>query len=204
MKQTIPFRLFTYLAVLLIAPAVANAHLVGGSGSGSGSGIGIGSGIAHPLLGLDHLLAMVAVGVVSVIRGGRALWQVPAAFVGSMVLGGMLAILGVRLPAVETFIAVSVLVLGVAIALSKKMQKQWAMLCIGVFAIFHGHAHGEELPLIANAAQYIAGFVVSTTALHASGVAIGHFSAKSRLTATMLRYAGAAMAAAGVVFLFNL
>ncbi len=187
--------LLTAFSVILLAPVAAHAHLIGGNG--------LSSGITHPLLGLDHLLAMVAVGIVSVRLGGRAIWSVPATFVGTMVLGGTLAIAGIHLPFVEPAIALSVLVLGLAIALSRRVPVSAAMACVALFALFHGHAHGEELPLIANPATYITGFVLATTTLHVTGVLIGHWAAKTRMSLTALRYAGAAMSMAGVVFLFS-
>ena len=179
----------------LLAPMAAQAHVIGGNG--------FTSGVTHPLRGLDHLLAMVAVGIISARLGGKALWAVPATFVGSMVFGGALAIAGVKLAFVEPGIALSVLVLGIAIALSPRVPASAAMGCVGLFAVFHGHAHGQELPLIANATSYVAGFVLTTTVLHVTGVFIGHFASKTRASLTALRYAGAGITLAGIVFLFR-
>ena len=181
--------------LILLMPQAALAHNIGGNG--------ILSGITHPLFGLDHLLAMVAVGVISTLIGGKAVWKVPATFVGFMLIGGILGIIGLSLPGVETGIALSVLILGVAIALYKQTPTFWAMLFVAIFAIFHGHAHGEEMPLIANAGLYALGFVSSTTALHISGVLIGHYAKKTQLTQSILRFAGAGVGFMGFLFLFS-
>ncbi len=182
--------LFTFLL-----PQGAFAHNVGGTG--------MLSGLTHPLFGMDHLLAMIAVGVISTQLGGKAVWQVPAIFVGFMIFGGLLAILGLALPAVEIGIASSVLVLGVAIAFSSKIPNIAAFAMIALFAIFHGHAHGSEMPVIANFALYAIGFVTSTTALHISGVLIGHYAKKTQITQYLLRFSGAGVGVMGLMFLVS-
>ncbi|MFC1810396.1 HupE/UreJ family protein [Patescibacteria group bacterium] len=187
--------LFLFGLILLLIPQAALAHNIGGSG--------ILSGITHPLLGLDHLLAMVAVGVISTQMGRKTIWKVPATFIVFMLIGGIIAILGLILPAVEIAIALSVLVLGVAIAFSKKIPGIWAMLFVALFAIFHGHAHGEEMPVIANAGLYAIGFISSTTLLHISGVLIGHYAKKTKLTIKLLQFAGAGVGTMGLIFLIN-
>lgn len=192
MKKT----LFLLGLILLLIPQAALAHNIGGSG--------ILSGITHPLFGLDHLLAMVAVGVISTQMGGKAIWKVPATFVLFMVIGGFLAILGLGLPGVEIGIALSVLVLGVVIAFSKKIPGIWAIVFVALFAIFHGHAHGEEMPVIANAGLYAIGFVTSTTLLHVSGVLIGLFAKKTAITLKLLQFAGAGVGTMGFMFLFSI
>lgn len=179
----------------LFLPQVALAHNIGGSG--------ILSGLSHPLFGLDHLLAMVAVGVISTQVGKKAIWKVPAIFIAFMIIGGFLAISGLPLPGVEIGIALSVLILGVAIALHKTAPTTLAMLLVGLFAIFHGHAHGSEMPLIANAGLYALGFVSSTALLHISGVLIGHFAKKTQVTQGILRFAGAGVGLMGFLFLFS-
>lgn len=181
---------------ILLLPSTALAHNIGGSG--------ILSGLSHPLFGLDHLLAMVAVGVISTQIGKKAVWKVPATFVAFMIIGGFLAISGLPLPGVEAGIALSVLILGVAIALRKTTPTTLAMLFVGLFAIFHGHAHGSEMPLIANAGLYALGFVSSTALLHISGVLIGHFAKKTQVTQGILRFAGAGVGLMGFLFLFSL
>jgi len=196
MKFSYSLKLFFSLAVLLlITPSPAEAHLIGGNGFASGA--------THPLMGLDHLLAMVAVGIISTQVGGRAIWTVPATFVSFMVIGGLLAIMGMSLPFIEAGIAISVLVLGVGIALSKKFPMAIAMGCVALFAIFHGHAHGEEMPLIASPVLYYAGFIISTTLLHISGVLIGLNAKKTQFSSVALRLSGVAMSLAGVFFLIG-
>lgn len=191
-KKLLPILAFS----LLIAPRGAHAHLIGGSGFASGA--------THPLFGPDHLLAMVAVGVISTQISGKAIWKVPTAFVLSMIVGGFLAIFGIGMPMVEMGIALSVLLLGILIALDKRIPEGWAMLCVAIFALFHGHAHGTEMPLIAHPALYAGGFVLSTAALHTAGVLVGHYARKTNLTLVTLRYAGVGMAMMGFVFLFGI
>jgi urease accessory protein len=156
----------------------------------------------HPLGGLDHLLAMVAVGLYAALLGGRALWLVPATFVGVMALGGALGAAGYPLPHVETGIALSVIVLGLAVALRANLPTLAAMALAGLFAIFHGHAHGAEMPADAAAVSYSAGFMLATALLHGAGIAIG--LAAGRLAergSRAIRLAGGAVALAGVVIL---
>jgi urease accessory protein len=130
------------------------------------------AGVSHPLFGLDHILAMVAVGLWAAMLGGRAIWAVPAAFVGTMIVGFGLAMAGVGLPFVEPIILASVVVLGLVIAAAVRLPTAAGALLVGAFALFHGHAHGAELGS-ATAASYLAGFAVSTALLHAVGIAIG-------------------------------
>ncbi|MBI5414072.1 HupE/UreJ family protein [Candidatus Peregrinibacteria bacterium] len=184
-----------FIFVLFAMPMTAHAHLIGGNG--------LESGITHPFFGLDHLLAMVAVGIISTQIGGKAIWKVPTVFVSFMVVGGLFGIEGFQFPIAETGITVSVLVFGVFIVLSKKIPVNWAMICVALFALFHGHSHGEEMPLIANAALYTIGFVFSTTLLHIMGVLIGHYARKTEFTLELLRYLGAGMSGIGLLFLFG-
>jgi len=182
--------------IILAVPSVASAHQIGGNG--------LASGLTHPIFGFDHLLAMVAVGIISVQMGKRGIWKMPAVFVSFMLVGALLSINGLHLPFVETGIAVSVLLLGIIIALSGKLPLGWSMGLIALFAVFHGHAHGEELPVIANATLYAIGFVTATVALHVSGVMIGYYAKKTQITTNILRYSGAAMGLAGIFFLLGL
>lgn len=181
------------LLLSLLLPFAASAHTIGGTG--------LVSGMTHPLIGMDHLLAMLAVGVVSSIIGGRALWVVPATFLGTMLVGGAIALVGIHLPVIEQGVALSVLVLGVMIALSKKIPLGVTMGSVALFALFHGYAHGIESPTIANPALYALGFILSTTLLHISGVLVGHYALKHSTTTTLLRYSGATMGVIGVFFL---
>jgi urease accessory protein len=180
------------LSALCLFAGTASAH------TGSHTVTGFVSGLSHPLLGLDHLLAMIAIGLWAAQQGGRALWAVPAAFVGAMVLGGGLALTGWVLPQVETGIAVSVLVLGLLIA----TQRQWAVLVgmaiAAVFAVFHGYAHGLEMPQAASPMLYALGFVLATAFLHGVGIA------GSLIGRHAMQLAGAAIAASGLAMLFGL
>ena len=130
------------------------------------------SGLLHPFFGLDHVLAMVAVGLWASLLGGRALIVVPAAFVGVMASGFLLALGGVELPFVEPFILASIIVIGLMVALALPVPVIIGAVVVGFFALFHGHAHGEEMGA-ATMASYGAGFLISTAVLHAAGIAIG-------------------------------
>lgn len=154
-------------AALALLPAVAMAH------TGTGANIDAMHGFLHPLGGLDHILAMVAVGVFAAQLGGRSLWAVPAAFVLAMVAGGAAGYYGAPLPMVEQGIALSVIVMGVAVALGVKLPTVAAMALVGVFAVFHGHAHGAEGSGAGSFLGYAAGFVIATSLLHAAGVLLG-------------------------------
>ena len=165
MHQT-AFRLIATVAILL-APSVAFAH------PGHGEGSSLVAGFTHPFNGIDHLLAMTAVGLFAAHIGGRALWTVPATFVAVMALGGMLGAAGVSLPFVETAIALSVLVFGVMILSGMAPPVLAAMVLVGLFAIFHGHAHGSEMPVDSYGIVYGAGFMVATALLHGLGIALG-------------------------------
>jgi urease accessory protein len=157
----------TAAIALTLVPTAALAH------PGIGDAHGFVQGFAHPLGGLDHVLAMVTVGIFAWQLGGRALWLVPATFVLAMATGGALAMLGIPVPLVELGIALSVIVLGAVVALGVKAPLAIAMGLVGLFAIFHGHAHGTEMPLDASGGAYGAGFVLATALLHVAGIALG-------------------------------
>lgn len=159
---------------------------------------GLLAGFLHPLTGLDHLVAMLAVGIWGAQRGGKAVWMLPAAFPLIMVIGGFLALVGLQLPAVELGIALSVLCLGLAIACAWRPAEYVMLFPIAVFAIFHGWAHGAELPHEANPALYAAGFVVATGSIHVAGVGLG-----LALNKHISRLIGAVIAAIGVGFLLG-
>lgn len=184
--------LFLFFAI----PDLVFAHPHGGHG--------FSSGLTHPFSGLDHLLAMIAVGIISTQLGGKAIWKLPLAFVAFMVVGGFIALGGFAILITEMGIAFSVLLFGVFIAFSEKLSINWVILCIGLFAMFHGHAHGEEMPLIASPFLYASGFILSTAVLHISGVLIGHYASKTEFTTSLLRYSGAGIGVIGLFFLFNL
>lgn len=190
MKAAIRSGLLALTAICL--PAVAHAH------TGVGDTGGLVHGFMHPIGGLDHVLAMVAVGMFASILGGRALWLVPTSFVAMMAVGGILGMEGVNVPFVEIGIAASVIVLGVAVALRWNASTAAATGVVSLFAIFHGQAHGAEMPLDASALQYAIGFMAATALLHIAGigigVGIGRISANST---TAMRFGGGAMAVAG-------
>lgn len=179
------------LSALCLLAGTASAH------TGDHSTLtGFAGGLAHPLLGLDHLFAMIAIGLWAAQQGGRALWAIPAAFVGAMLAGGMLAWSGIALPQVEAAIALSVLVLGLLVA----TRRQWAVtagtaLAAG-FALFHGNVHGLEMPLAASPALYALGFVLATACLHGVGIA------GSLLGRRAVQLAGAGIAATGLALMF--
>src|SRR5258708_23295454 len=154
-------------AALLLIRTAAFAH------AGGGEAHGFVDGFAHPLGGLDHILAMVTVGIFAWQLGSRALWLVPATFVLAMAAGGALGMAGVPVPFVELGIAASVIVLGAVVAFARRAPVAIAVGLVGVFAIFHGHAHGTEKPLDATSGAYAAGFMLATALLHAPGIALG-------------------------------
>jgi urease accessory protein len=169
MKQ--PANLATDLAVaglLALVATAARAHADAGDTTG-----GFIAGFLHPLLGWDHVVAMVAVGLWGAFLGAPAIWVLPVVFPLVMALGGVLGVAGVPIPAVETGIAVSAIVLGAMVALAARPPLAVAAVLVGLFAVFHGHAHGTELPSAANPLVYSLGFVLATGLLHAGGIAFG-------------------------------
>jgi urease accessory protein len=160
---------FLQLAVLVLclAPTAAVAHV------GVCSTSGFVQGFMHPLSGLDHQLAMILVGLFAYQLGGRALWLVPLTFVSVMALGGFLGVMGVPIPFVEVGIALSVVVLGAIVAIGVRAPLAVATGAVGLFAIFHGHAHGSEMPLDVSGLEYGVGFMLATAVLHAVGIGIG-------------------------------
>lgn len=174
----------------------ALAHAAGGAAGG------FLSGFRHPISGPDHVLAMVAVGLWGAQLGSPAIWSLPIAFPMMMAVGGMLGLMGVPLPGIEYGIATSAILLGAAVAFEARPPLGAAAAAVGFFAIFHGHAHGTELPPGADALAYSLGFVIATGCLHAAGIAIGVIRQRSwgRL---LLRLAGAGIALGGAVFLWR-
>lgn len=196
MKKTI---LASLSILVMFSPILASAHLVFAEQVGGG----FVAGLMHPVLGVAHLLAMLSVGLLSAQMGGRAIWTVPLAFVTVMLLGGVLAIQGIHLFSVELGIAVSVFALGLAIAIEKKLPPALAMLCVGLFALFHGYAHGVEMPNLAQPVSYVLGFVFGTAAIHAVGLLMGWIAQKVQPSGVFLRFAGAAIAGIGLQFIIK-
>jgi urease accessory protein len=157
---------FLTIALMLCAGA-ASAH------EGAGISGGFISGFTHPVLGWDHVVAMVAVGLWGAFLGNPAIWVLPVVFPLVMTFGGALGVLGVPIPGVETGIALSAIVLGLMVAFAVRPPLWIAAVIVGSFAIFHGHAHGTELPGAANPLAYSLGFVIATGLLHLTGIAFG-------------------------------
>jgi urease accessory protein len=182
------------LCALAAPPALAHTGDAGG---------GFVGGLSHPLFGPDHVAAMVAVGLWGAFLGAPAIFILPVVFPLVMAVGGVLGILGVPLPGVEIGIATSAVVLGMMVALAAKPPLWVAGVIVGVFAIFHGHAHGAELPAGADAVVYSAGFVIATGVLHLCGIAFG-LLARWPAGLIAVRAVGGVIAIAGLIFLGQL
>ena len=194
MKRRIAVGFTSFVAALW--PAIAWAH------AEQGGAAGLVAGLRHPVSGLDHVLAMVSVGLWGAQLGAPAIWLLPVTFPMVMAFGGMLGLAGVALPGVEAAIAVSGIALGLAVLTEWRPPLWLAALVVGFFAVFHGHAHGAELPPGADGILYSVGFVVATGTLHATGIGIGvvHRWTWGRVA---LRATGAAVACAGAWFLWG-
>jgi urease accessory protein len=181
---------------LLLYPLTVFAHQRGGEA------IGFASGFVHPISGLDHILAMIAVGMWGAQLGAPAIWVLPVVFPMVMALGGMMGLMGIKLPGIELCIALSALALGFAVFREARPKLWISATIVGAFAIAHGHAHGTELPIGANGVLYSVGFVMATGLLHALGIRIGlvHRWTAGRIA---LRVAGALVAMGGVFFLWK-
>lgn len=180
----------------IVAVALALAAGAAAAHTGEHAVSGFLSGFTHPFAGVDHLLAMVAVGLWAARQGGRALWIIPASFVLAMVAGGVLAGWGGMLPHIETGIAASVLVLGLAVAIGRPVPLAFAVAVVTGFALCHGYAHGLEMPHAVAPVLYGLGFVTATALLHALGVA------GARVGRHAMRLAGAVIAASGAALLW--
>lgn len=184
------------LGVLTLAPALG--HPIHGTGQSSSGGLA--TGFMHPLLGVDHLLAMLALGLWAGQLGRKFLWTLPAVFPALMGVGAAVALAGVGMPAVEPMIAASVLALGLAVALRLSLPAMPVILAAGVFGLFHGHAHGAELPAGTGQAGYVIGFLVATLLLHVAGAAIGRMAVRpgrGRGLSHLVQVGGSAVALAG-------
>ena len=193
MKPNIWLFLAMIVAAGLVSGPVAAHSEVGAAG-------GLASGFLHPIFGWDHVIAMVAVGLWGAYLGSPAIWLLPVTFPVVMALGGALGIAGIPLPAVETGIAVSGVILGLLIAFAVRLPIWVAALIVGAFAIFHGYAHGTEMPTAASPFAYALGFVVATGMLHLAGIGFGLLT-RTRLGGYAVRGTGLVIAAIGMAFL---
>lgn len=185
-------------ALLGLIPTTVYAH--------DGSNVPFGgflAGLVHPVLGYDHFLAMLSVGILSAQIGGRAIWTVPATFVGVMAVGGALGLMGTGFQYVELGIAFSLIILGIVIAAERKLAVGLAMTAVGIFATFHGYAHGSEVPTTAQPILYALGFLTGTALIHILGVVIGDIARHYEQGKLILRGGGAVVAFVGVLFAFG-
>jgi urease accessory protein len=185
------------LLAAIAAASPAFAH------EGGGIAGGFLSGLTHPLFGWDHVVAMVAVGLWGAVLGAPAIWILPIVFPLVMAVGGALGVAGIPVPQVETGIALSGVVLGVLVALTVRTPLWIAAVLVGLFAIFHGHAHGTELPEAANPYAYAVGFVIGTGLLHLVGIGLGFLTGVPR-GVYAIRAAGVVIAGVGGLFLAGL
>jgi urease accessory protein len=181
-------------SILLATPAFAH--------TGQGVAGGFATGFMHPITGLDHVVAMVAVGMWGAFLGPPAIWLLPIVFPMVMAFGGVLGVLGVPLHGVETGIALSAIGLGAMVAFAARPPLWVAAVLVGTFAIFHGYAHGAELPGATNPLAYGIGFVVATGLLHLCGIAFG-LLVRWPLGERAVRATGGAIVCAGLYFLAN-
>ena len=192
-------KLFTRLLItipLVLVTSYATAH------TGEGINNGFQSGFWHPIMGWDHVVAMVAVGLWGAFLGAPAIWLLPVVFPLVMAFGGAMGMMGIPLPAVEVGIALSGIVLGLLVLFAVKAPLWVAAVLVGVFAIFHGHAHGTELPNAFSPYGYAAGFVIATGLMHIIGIGIG-FLTRSSFGTYVVRATGAVIAAVGAAFLLG-
>ncbi|NJN38404.1 MAG: HupE/UreJ family protein [Acaryochloridaceae cyanobacterium CSU_3_4] len=183
--------------VSLLLPQLVHAHV------NAGETIGFWHGMFHPIGGLDHILAMLAVGLWAAQLGGVAIWLIPLSFVGIMALGGVLGILGAPLPFVEQGIVASDLILGGLVLMATRLPLITSVAIVGILAIFHGYAHGTEMPQDAQALSYAAGFMVATAGLHLSGLGVATLI-KKLLKDRLVRIAGGGILLGGIYVLVNL
>jgi urease accessory protein len=194
MSNRILFRTVVALIALILVADPVLAH------EAEGVAGGFASGFLHPLFGWDHVVAMVAVGLWGAFLGVPAIWMLPVVFPLVMAFGGALGVAGVPIPAVEAGIALSGVILGLLVALAVKSPLWVAAVIVGAFAVFHGHAHGTELPEAASPYAYAVGFVIATGLLHLAGIAFGHLTTWPWGNYAV-RTAGLVIAAVGAAFL---
>ncbi|MGF6256333.1 HupE/UreJ family protein [Ensifer sp. LBL] len=189
-------RILIAAAALIASAAPAFAHL---NPAEHGS---FAAGFSHPLFGIDHILVMIAVGLWAAQIGGRALWIVPTAFVSMMAVGFALAVAGVGLPFVEPAILASVIALGLLVAMAVRLDTAASAAIVGVFALFHGHAHGGELGS-AGALAFSVGFILATAALHVAGIGLGIALQRLSGSGLLARILGGVTALAGAALIFS-
>ena len=184
-------RIAATLAGLLVVTGPALAHV------GVGPTESFAAGVAHPLSGLDHMAVMIAVGLWAALKGGRALWVWPCAFVGVMLIGGALGMAHVPVPFVEPGILASVVALGLLVALAVDLPVWLGAAVVGVFALLHGHAHGSEVAENIGGIEYMAGFALATATLHLTGIGFALTMQRAHMR-PVIRVAGAVCVAVGV------
>jgi urease accessory protein len=194
LKTSVTLHRSLVLLLFLLLPAIAQAH------PNHGTATSLASGLAHPLASLDHLCSMIAVGLWAAQRGGRALWAIPLTFVSVMMLGALAGMGGLQVPFAEQGIVASVLILGILIAAAVRLPLAASVILVGLFALFHGYAHGAEMPASASGFTYGAGFIIATATLHLSGIGLG-LGAGKWATENTLRYVGALVAGCGMYLL---
>ena len=185
----------TFVTILVFAPVVALAH------TGHDDASGLAHGFVHPVSGIDHVLAMVAVGLLAAQYGGRALWLVPLSFVVAMAIAGVIGMAGIVAPVAEVGIGVSVVVLWLAIAFQLRPPTLVATAVVGFFALFHGYAHGTELPDGITGLSFALGFLLATALLHGTGVGLGLLMQRQASSRRLIQAGGGAMALVGIAML---
>ncbi len=190
-------KIFFPLLTGLLLPTMSYAHAEGHGGGFMG-------GLSHPIFGLDHFLAMISVGILSSQMGGRARWIVPSTFLVAMLVGGILGMQDMEMQwlPVEPGIAFSLFALGVAVAASRKLPLTFAMCLVGLVALFHGYAHGEEMPGSGKPTLYVCGFLCGAAGIHLVGLLAGGLVGASNRGAQLLRYIGAGIAGIGFYVLY--
>lgn len=194
MKCAIPTM---FAAAFVLASTSAFAHT-------GHSEIGLVHGFSHPITGIDHVLAMIATGLLAAQLGGRALWLIPLAFVSIMMVGGAVGMAGIAMPFAEFGVALSLVIFGLGVAFPFGFQTPAVTALVGLFALFHGHVHGLEMPAAASGLYYMAGFACATTLLHAVGIGLGIGLARAKSDHLTIQIGGSAIALFGMVMLTNL
>lgn len=185
-----------FLPLLILSLHHLSAHSLSGSS-------GFGAGLEHPVLGLDHFLAMVSVGLVSTQVGKNGIWTIPATFVFSMIPGGLLGMTGFSIPGFEIGISLSVVFLGASLFIADRIPLYFVFLIVSFFALFHGYAHGVEMPALSHPMAYFSGFVMGTTGIHLIGVLAGTILLHIPTGKVALRFTGGCIATMGIYLIFT-